>query len=162
MPVIPNACRTCGILLEGADRSYCDDCLPDRKNELITDLTQRSAELRRGHPRPADAGAKQSETMRRRNREIAEWECTHPERVDLDEFRRTILPGLQSVSVRTIARQTGLSSLYASQIRRGPKVPHALGEAHNAGGKRADIALGPLALNQAFTQNDLVPMKSQA
>lgn len=63
--------------------------------------------------------------MRMRNREIAQWERAHPEPVDRSAFLRTILPGLQNVSVRTISRATGLSSLYCSQIRRGLKVPHS-------------------------------------
>ena len=59
-----------------------------------------------------------------RNREIAEWDRAHPEPLDPSEFVETITPGLRSISVRTIARATGLPSLYTSQIRRGLRIPH--------------------------------------
>lgn len=39
-------------------------------------------------------------------------------------FERDILPALQSVPVRAMARATGLTRAYCSMIRRGVYVPH--------------------------------------
>lgn len=40
-------------------------------------------------------------------------------------FRRDVLPALQGVTLRELARRTGLSIPYLSKVRRGVEVPHA-------------------------------------
>ncbi len=39
-------------------------------------------------------------------------------------FTREVLPGLQGLSLTTIARATGMSTSAASRVRSGKKVPH--------------------------------------
>jgi hypothetical protein len=43
---------------------------------------------------------------------------------DPEWFRHEILPGLHNVSLTVLARATGLTPVYLSQIRRGLKTPH--------------------------------------
>lgn len=120
----PNACAICGVILHDINRSYCDDCLPAKKSELVSDMLERSNEQRRGRPRSDEAKARQSETMRIRNREIAEWHLSDEPRLEPAFFRQEVLPKIRAVSVRTLVARTGLSSLYCSQIRRGLRIPH--------------------------------------
>lgn len=62
--------------------------------------------------------------QRERQREENEWNMDHPERAAPDVFRRDVLPMLQSVRLRELARRTGLSVAYCARIRRGEEVPH--------------------------------------
>lgn len=34
-PALPRACRSCGVVLEARRRKYCDDCLPQRQEEMV-------------------------------------------------------------------------------------------------------------------------------
>jgi CRISPR-associated endonuclease Cas1 len=124
---LPSAqCTFCGSILKDQSRSYCDPCLKERKQEQVRDMKLGSQLANKGRSQRPESKAKQSETMRRRNREQAEWNAEHPGEQDPVVFRREILPNIQKVSVRAIARATGLSSLYSSQIWRGLRVPHPM------------------------------------
>jgi len=122
---VPKACVGCGYALNNQDRSYCDACLPERRGGLLQEMLRRSGEAIVGSSRSDESKSKQSATMRRRNREIAEWNLRNTDPVDRESFSREILPLIQKVPVRSLMKATGLSSLYCSQIRRGLKVPHA-------------------------------------
>jgi hypothetical protein len=43
-----------------------------------------------------------------------------------EEFRETVYPLLADVSIRELARRTGLSLAYCRQIKRGLVVPHPM------------------------------------
>lgn len=118
----PSACQMCGQILH-AGQTICSECLPELKHQQVAAMSERSRAKLSGVRRTAASKAKQSNTMRVRNQQVAEWNRKHPGPVDSRVFVNEILPGLQGVSVRAIARATGLSSLYASQIRRG-RVPN--------------------------------------
>jgi CRISPR-associated endonuclease Cas1 len=121
---LPGAqCKSCGLGLKGQSRSYCDLCLNERKQEQVQGMNALSRSVNTGRSRKAESKAKQSDTMRMRNAQNAQWNEMHAEHPDPEVFVREILPWLETVSVRAIARATGLSSLYASQIRNG-RVPH--------------------------------------
>jgi hypothetical protein len=106
------ACRGCGVVLEATDRLYCDDCLPDRYEELAQTFKaagpQFVAQLRAAGKDPAHG---QAADVRRRQRraqhhtEAAEWARAH-EPVDDSEFRREILPHLQPVSLTALMDAT--------------------------------------------------------
>jgi hypothetical protein len=71
-----------------------------------------------------EAGLKRGQATSRRKREIAEWEATFGQLVDLNAFERDILPHIKHIPLRRLMEATGLSLRYVSQIRRGERVPH--------------------------------------
>lgn len=74
--------------------------------------------------RGGEAARKRAASLARRQEERAAWERRHGT-PDSKEFRRNILPRLQGIPLRRIARVTGLSIRYCSLFRRGLYVPHA-------------------------------------
>ena len=52
------------------------------------------------------------------------WGAEHGAEADPDVFRQEILPRLNGVTLRAMAKVTGLSEGYCSFVRRGIKVPH--------------------------------------
>jgi CRISPR-associated endonuclease Cas1 len=131
---LPAACLMCGVVLDRADRDYCDDCLPEYRVEQVAQTFARAGTVALAKRRavgidPAhggDAGWKRG----RRNAEhiaaVAQWEQEHgvDKASDHDTFARDILPRLEGVSLRDIANATGLSEGYCSFIRNGRKTPH--------------------------------------
>jgi len=87
----------------------------------------RLRELREAGAEPLDAAARAQLGQRQseRQREENAWNATRPERADPATFRREVLPAIQGVPVRELARRTGLSVAYCARIRRGEEVPHA-------------------------------------
>ncbi len=128
----PAACRICGVVLDAPNRSYCDDCLPERRREHVAESFQKAgpAMLRRLVAEGRDpshggkAGRKRGASIANRNRESAEWDRRNPERPDAEEFKHDVLPRLRGVSLERIMKATGLSLRYCSLIRRGLYVPH--------------------------------------
>ncbi len=125
------ACRTCGLLVDDAGRTHCDACLPKVKRDSWQAASgaghAKLAELRRAGVDPAhsrDALEKASSSQRARNREAREYEIQAGQLPDRDVFVREILPDLQGLSLRAMAKATGLSSGYCSMVRRGLCVPH--------------------------------------
>ena len=125
-------CKRCGGELPHRDRIYCDDCLPryqrDRYDAFVAAGRANRAELRAAEVDPShggEAAEKRAATMSRRKRELKKWETEHPDTIaDPDVFARKILPGLERVPLYELARATGLTHGYLSQIRSGKKVPH--------------------------------------
>lgn len=54
---------------------------------------------------------------------MSRWTASD-EQHDPERFRREILPRLQGITLRTMAKTTGLSVDYCSKIRRGLRVSH--------------------------------------
>jgi hypothetical protein len=128
-----SACLSCGVVLDDRGRTYCDECLPERRQQVEVAFTAAAlaalARMRDADVDPAqtpEARAKLSESMSKRGLDVAAWDREHGERPDPEVFRRDILPGLQGVPLARIVVRTGLSLRYASLIRRGEKVPHPL------------------------------------
>ncbi len=129
----PAACRMCGVILDATNRSYCDDCLPERRRNHVAESFQKAgpAALRRLIAEGRDpshggrAGKRRGTSIAKRNRESAEWDRSHPGRPDPEQFRRDILPELEGVPLQKIRDATGLSLYYCSLIRRGLYVPNA-------------------------------------
>jgi CRISPR-associated endonuclease Cas1 len=124
-------CRMCGGNLPSRSRSYCDECIKQFENEKLPRLLAagasaiaRLAAEGRDPAHGGEAARKRGASNVRRMREAAEWNRTHSERPGPEQFRREILPRLQSASLREIMKATGLSLRYCSLIRRGLYVPH--------------------------------------
>ena len=69
---LPNACHSCGVVLDARDRTYCDGCLPEQKDEALAVAADRAnaklARLRAEAKDPAHGG----EAARKRGRSNAE------------------------------------------------------------------------------------------
>lgn len=128
---VPRACTSCGVVLGVGDRSFCDACLPEVNQTNAIDFRERGratrAALRAEGQDPAHsevANQRRGTQVARHLREIRQWDTAHGGEADPEVFRREILPGLQDVSLSTMAKATGLSEGYCSFIRRGLKIPH--------------------------------------
>lgn len=129
--VLPPACWSCGIILREDRGRFCDECRRERRAEHLRDLQKAGpaalAAMRAAGKDPSrtpQARSKLSKSISRRSGAVAAWDREHGERPDPAVFRREIWPGLRQVPLSKIVAATGLSLRYASQIRRGEKVPH--------------------------------------
>ncbi len=126
------ACYGCGVRLERG--RWCPECLAERRAEntaALTDAGQRVlAELRATGRAPAgtpEGRVRRSQVMRRRGTQRAAWAETHDTAaLDVERYRAAILPTIARVPIRQLAKATGLSVGYCSQIRRGLLIPHPM------------------------------------
>lgn len=128
---IPAACHDCGTILDNSARRYCDDCLPDIRQEQGTAFALAGPATlaeRRAHGTDPAHGGEAGKARGRRNAThyaaVAEWERAAIEQPEPETFARDILPMLQGISLRKMAEATGLTEGYCSFVRRGLKVPH--------------------------------------
>jgi CRISPR-associated endonuclease Cas1 len=125
-------CKRCGGQLPHRDRVYCDDCLPHYRREQYDAYAKAGvrglAALRHAGADPShggDASKRRGATQSRQQRERREWNAAESgASFDPESFRREILPRIQGVPLLELARMSGLSLPYVSQIRRGLRVPH--------------------------------------
>jgi hypothetical protein len=125
-------CQTCGGEVPHRDRDYCDTGLPAYQRDQFEQRfagsgLQRLNQLGANGRDPThggDAKTKRGATNARRKAELAEWEQQYGKLVDLTAFQREILPLIQNVPLSRLAKTTGLSLRYVSQIRRGERTPH--------------------------------------
>jgi CRISPR-associated endonuclease Cas1 len=133
-PSVPIAyqrmCRGCGRDVRG-DQRWCDTCRPAVKLQTGTEGLAKARALRaRMHAKGLDpatseqAKAKNREGRVRRRAEEVAWNRAHPETLDPEKFRLEVLPLINAVPVRRLARLTGLSVSYCALVRRGRYVPH--------------------------------------
>ena len=128
-----NACRNCGAKLTIRKRLFCDQCLPDRREEaqLSTVASFRSAGPAKiaamraaGHDPTTtpEAQRRRASTASKQRKAVAAWRDDGS--LDRVDFRRDILPKLQSLPVRAIAEAMGASISHSSKVRGGLLVPH--------------------------------------
>jgi CRISPR-associated endonuclease Cas1 len=128
-----NACRSCGAKLTIRKRLFCDQCLPDRREEAqrATGGAFRAAgpakiaRLRAaGHDPTATAEAqrRRAATASQQRKAVVAWRDDGS--LDGVDFRRDILPRLQSVPVRTIAAAMCATISHGSKVRCGHVLPH--------------------------------------
>lgn len=124
-------CVQCGAPTVGRRRTCSNPCEVEARAaqgrapfegagvRALTDLRAKGIE-------PVDDGARARMGARQqeRQREENEWNAAHPKRAEPEVFRREVLPGLQGVPLRELARRTGLSVSNCARIRRGEAVPH--------------------------------------
>jgi len=102
----------------------------------------RLKELRAAGVEPVGPEARARIGRRQTERQAQEntWNAAHGQRANPDVFRRDVLPALQGVPLRELARRTGLSVAYCARIRRGDEVPHARWWARVEGRSLDDLA----------------------
>jgi hypothetical protein len=124
-------CSHCGAPTTRARRTCSEAC--DRAAREAQDRSgfygsgvDGLARLRAAGVEPvgAEARVQISRRQRERQREENAWNAEHPERADPAVFRMEVLPAIQAVPLRELARRTGLSVPYCARIRRGEEVPH--------------------------------------
>jgi hypothetical protein len=127
----PAACRSCGVVLASDGRAYCDDCVTDhRRGALHSASTAANAtltSLRAEGKDPAhgrEAAKKRARSLARRRQETKTYEAVAGELPPREFFTQEILPRLEGVPIRAMARATGLTRGYCSMIRKGIYVPH--------------------------------------
>lgn len=125
----PSACLTCGTLLTSNRNRYCDDCIPENRNERLNRLqvAQQDAleHLRAEGKDPAHGGqaaAARGLSVATRHRENKKWDQQNTD-LTMEDFNH-IAQGFKNVSLRQIARATSLSLRYCSLVRKGLVAPH--------------------------------------
>jgi len=128
---IAQACPECGVVLDRQDRAYCDDCLPkfeaERTGKLVRSARVVLSEMRASPEDPAqseEARRKRAEKVRVMSLAARAWEREHGPVYDPDTYSREILPKIQGMSVRALAKLTGLSDYYLWQVRKGQRRLH--------------------------------------
>jgi CRISPR-associated protein Cas1 len=126
-------CAVCGADLPTRGRKHCDACAPAARERARAAFAASSAEAARrrkalGEPHPQH-GVEARAKRRATNRAIAlaqqAWERDNPDAPrDAATFQKTILPGLQQVTIRRMVETAQISPGHASQVRRGLAVPH--------------------------------------
>jgi len=122
--MVPPACRDCGVVLDDTSRIYCDDCLPTYQRAYATAFSEagraKMAELRAAGRDPSNGGSAKEKRGRKNSQHMkdqAVWEAEHGTDTDPEVFRQEILSHLGGVSLRAMAKATGLSEQYCSLIR---------------------------------------------
>ncbi len=128
-----NACRNCGAKLTVRKRVYCDQCLPAeleaaRKAAIPRFKTAgpaKIAAMRAAGYDPTttpEAQRRRAATASQQRKALAAWRDDGS--LAGVDFRRDILPSLQSLPVRVIAEAMGASISHGSKVRGGKLVPH--------------------------------------
>jgi hypothetical protein len=128
-----NACRSCGAKLTIRKRLFCDQCLPDRREEAQRTVipgfqaagpAKIAAMRATGHDPTTtrEAQRRRAATASKQRKAVAAWRDDGS--LDRIDFRRDILPKLQNLPVRVIAEAMGASISHGSKVRSGLLVPH--------------------------------------
>jgi hypothetical protein len=128
-----NGCRSCGAKLAIRKRLFCDQCLPDRREEAQRATTAsfraagpaKIAAMRAAGNDPThsrEAQRRRAATAAQQRKAAAAWRDDGS--LDRVDFRRDILPKLQSLPVRVIAEAMGASISHGSKVRSGLLAPH--------------------------------------
>jgi CRISPR-associated endonuclease Cas1 len=122
------ACVECGEALPPEpDRrrrrgEYCASCLARRRREIGDTHLAGTQAVDRASP---ETSRRRSAANSRHRLEEQTWELAHEGKFfDREWYLREVLPGLDRVSLTTIANSTGMSTSAASKIRSGKRVPH--------------------------------------
>jgi hypothetical protein len=128
-----NACRSCGAKLTIRKRLFCDQCLPDRREETQLAVIPgfraagpaKIAAMRAAGHDPTttpEAQQRRAASASQQRKAVVGW-CDDGS-LDRVDFRRDILPKLQRLPVRAIAEAMGASISHGSKVRSGRLVPH--------------------------------------
>jgi CRISPR-associated endonuclease Cas1 len=119
-PSAPRICRVCGKDLTRG-RSYCAKCAAQvAKGNLI-----KIAKLGRVATHAPEAEARRAETMRRQQNANLAWNASDkPDWLTEEFYREKIQSRLDGITVSTMASALCISKPYATDIRRGTRVPH--------------------------------------
>jgi len=112
-------CRNCGKSTRGAQ--YCGACSPMALRENLVN----AAKLGRVATHSPRAEALRAAAMRRQEAAKRAWRPSDlPEWLNEKTYRERIIPGLATITVRTIKDALEISKPYATDIRSGMRVPH--------------------------------------
>lgn len=124
-------CIQCGDATGGQRRTCSDDCEAEARAAQDQSAWEGGgvralAALRSAGIEPLGKAARARLGARQvvRRHEENTWNAGHPGRADQAAFQREVLPRIQNVPLRELARRTGLSVAYCARIRRGEEVPH--------------------------------------
>jgi len=128
-----NVCRSCGAKLSIRKRLFCDQCLPDRREEAQRAVISgfraagpaKIAAMRAAGHYPTttpEAQRRRANTASKQRKAASAWRDDGS--LDRVDFRRDILPKLQGLPVRVIAEAMGASISHGSKVRSGLLVPH--------------------------------------
>jgi CRISPR-associated endonuclease Cas1 len=113
-------CLTCGVRVS-RDASHCAQCAGDvsRRNLL------EAARLGRIAAQSPTAASHRSDTQKKQHALRAAWNLTEkPDLLNEKAYRARIMPHLCQVQVRVIASVLAISLPYATDIRKGKRIPH--------------------------------------
>ena len=121
-PAVPpqGVCRICGTLLQH-ERKFCLNCFPTANTERIL----AAAPAGWVATQKASAQALRAESMRRHEAGKAAWNASnHPKWLTEEAYGQRIQPLLKKISTSRISTTLGVTWAYASNIRRGERLPH--------------------------------------
>ncbi len=103
--VIRRNCATCGGPLSRGQHVNCPACWESLPGQDLLTRKQRGS------------------AISEKKRENSRWREGHPEKMNPEEFREKILPGLQGVPLSKIMETCDVAKSTASAIRSGKRVP---------------------------------------
>jgi len=120
-PYLPHVCSVCGKTIE-REHDYCRDCAAKNSTACLIS----GARLGRVAAQSAQAQERRKETKRRHDLARSHWSPSNqPAWFNEETYTKRILPALGSATLSQIAATIGVSIPYASDIRRGRRLPHA-------------------------------------
>jgi hypothetical protein len=129
VPLLPHACRNCGVYLPDRRKRYCEECRTQRWTKHAGQGRDSAASVLatlRSEQRDPAHGGRAAEIRGRKNaqhqRAVRQWKGDRP---DAAIFESEIQPGLRELPIQTLVASTGLSEHYCSLIRLGKRIPHA-------------------------------------
>jgi hypothetical protein len=113
-------CRICGATIKRG-QTYCASCAVGVSREGLIE----AAKLGRIATHTLEAETLRAKTQRRHAVSIAAWQPSDlPEWFNEEAYRTKIQPALAGMTVPAIATALGISQPYATDIRRGRRIPH--------------------------------------
>jgi CRISPR-associated endonuclease Cas1 len=113
-------CRICGATIKRA-QTYCASCAVGVSREGLIE----AAKVGRIATHTLEAETLRAKTQRKHAVAIAAWKPSDlPEWLSEDAYRTKIQPALAGITVPAIATALGVSEPYATDIRKGQRLPH--------------------------------------
>ena len=116
----PHLCNVCGKTIQ-RKHDYCKDCAAKNSTACLIS----GARLGRVAAQSAQARERRQETKRFHDAARKTWSAANqPAWLNAESYAEKILPSLKRASLSKIAGAIGVSIPYASDIRRGRRIPH--------------------------------------
>jgi CRISPR-associated endonuclease Cas1 len=113
-------CRICGAAIKRG-QTYCLSCAVDVSRQGMIE----AAKLGRIATHTLEAETLRAKTQRKHAAALAAWKSSDlPDWLNEEAYRAKVQPALVGMTVPAIATALGISEPYATDIRRGRRVPH--------------------------------------
>jgi hypothetical protein len=113
-------CRICGATIKRG-QTYCASCAVGASREGMIEV----AKLGRIATHTLEAETLRAKTQRKHAAALAAWQPSDlPEWLNEEAYRKKVQPVLVGITVPAIATALGVSGPYATDIRRGRRIPH--------------------------------------